>query len=111
MQLTRLDGEVNRFAFAPQGDYLRGDGVVHEPHSFSVVVEARRRSQSHRWTFDSFEGRTTIPAATAEAAGVRTEIAGPATIAETLTLTRPHRAECRTDARRYQPVSRARSAR
>jgi cobalt-zinc-cadmium efflux system membrane fusion protein len=86
VELHRLDGEVNRIAFAPQEDYLRGDTVVAEPHSFSVVVAATVGGASHEWKFDSFEGRTTIAAATAQAAGVRTEVAGPATIAEVLSL-------------------------
>jgi membrane fusion protein, heavy metal efflux system len=86
VELHRLDGEVNRIAFAPRGDYLRGDSVVHEPHSFSVVVTATAGGARHDWRFDSFEGRTTIAAATAQAAGVRTEVAGPATIAEVLSL-------------------------
>jgi cobalt-zinc-cadmium efflux system membrane fusion protein len=86
VELHRLDGEVNRIAFAPREDYLRGVSVVHEPHSFSVVVKATAGGASHEWKFDSFEGRTTIAAATAQAAGVRTEIAGPATIAEVLSL-------------------------
>jgi cobalt-zinc-cadmium efflux system membrane fusion protein len=86
VQLTRLDGEVNRFTFAPERDFLKGEGVVHEPHSFSVVVEAQRQGKVHRWTFDSFEGRTTIPAATAKDAGLEVETAGPAQIADTLTL-------------------------
>jgi cobalt-zinc-cadmium efflux system membrane fusion protein len=86
VELHRLDSEVNRIAFAPQEDYLRGDTVVAEPHSFSVVVAATVGGASHEWKFDSFEGRTTIAAATAQAAGVRTEAAGPATIAEVLSL-------------------------
>jgi len=87
VELTRLDGEVNRFAFAPQDDFLRGDGIVHEPHSFSVLVTANETGKEHRWTFESFEGRTNIASATATAAGIRTEAAGPATIADTLVLT------------------------
>lgn len=87
VELTRLDGEMNRFAFTPRADFLRGEGTVHEPHSFSVAVTAQEGGTSHRWTFDSFEGRTTIPAATAEAAGVRAETVGPATIRDTLLLT------------------------
>jgi cobalt-zinc-cadmium efflux system membrane fusion protein len=86
VELHRLDGEVNRIGFAPQEDYLRGDMVVHEPHSFSVVVTATDGSSRHEWKYDSFEGRTTIPAATAASAGVRTEVAGPATIADVLSL-------------------------
>jgi membrane fusion protein, heavy metal efflux system len=87
VQLTRLDGEINRFKFAQQGEFLRGDGVVTEPHSFSVVVEAVEGATTHRWTFDSFEGRTSIAAATAQAAGVQVEAAGPATIVDVLPLT------------------------
>jgi membrane fusion protein, heavy metal efflux system len=86
VELHRLDGEVNRIAFAPREDYLRGDSVVQEPHSFSVVVTATAGGMSHEWKFDSFEGRTTIAAATAQAAGVRTEVAGPATIPDVLSL-------------------------
>lgn len=87
VQLTRLDGETNRFTFAPQQDFLKADAVVHEPHSFSVVVEAQREGKAHRWSFDSFEGRTTIAAATAETAGIGVEVAGPAQLADTLALT------------------------
>jgi membrane fusion protein, heavy metal efflux system len=87
VELRRLDGEVNRFGFEPEGDYLRGDGVVTEPHSFSVVVTADEGGRPHRWAFDSFEGRTTIAAARARDAGVRVESAGPAVIKDSLTLT------------------------
>ncbi|MBK9252683.1 MAG: efflux RND transporter periplasmic adaptor subunit [Proteobacteria bacterium] len=87
VDLTRLDGEVNTFAFAPDGEFLRGNGVVHEPHSFSVKVQATRNGKTSRWHFDSFEGRVAIPAATAKEAGIEVEAAGPATIAEEIALT------------------------
>ena len=80
--LTRLDGEVNRFAFKPEGDYLRGQGVVTEPHSFDVAVTAAVGGKTSNWRYDSYEGRTTISAEAAKAGGVRTEIAGPAPIAQ-----------------------------
>ncbi len=86
VELRRLDGEVNRIAFTAKEGYLRGDAVVEEPHSFSVVVKAAKAGSQHEWKFDSFEGRTTIAAATASGAGVRTEAAGPASIAEVLSL-------------------------
>lgn len=86
IELSRLDGEVSRFNFAPQGDVLVGDGTVTEPHSFDVVVVAEHAGKSHRWTYDSYEGRTTIPASVAQAAGVRTEVAGPATIHDRVRL-------------------------
>jgi cobalt-zinc-cadmium efflux system membrane fusion protein len=80
--LTRLDGEVNRFAFTPAQDYLRGDGVVTEPHSFDVTVEASEGGRQYRWQYASYEGRTTIGAEAAETGGVRAETAGPAVIDE-----------------------------
>ena len=86
VEVTRLGNEVNTFQFRPEADFLRGDGVLKEPHSFSVKVLATYAGQTHSWAYDSFEGRTTIPAGIAEAAGVKTERAGPATLTETLTL-------------------------
>ena len=84
--LGRLDGEVNRFAFTPQQDFLRGDGVVTEPHSFDVMVTATYDGEQHRWKYDSYEGRTTITAEGAENAGIKVETAGPADIGETVEL-------------------------
>lgn len=84
--LKRLDGEVNRFAFKPEQDFLRGDGRVVEPHSFDVVVAAREGGQAHEWSYASYEGRTEISPEAAKAAGITIEQAGPATIAETVEL-------------------------
>lgn len=86
VELIRLGNQIDRFSFAPKGDYLLGSGTVEEPHSFSVVVTASESGNNHRWAFDSFEGRTRIAADIAADAGIRTEIAGPAAIADTLAL-------------------------
>lgn len=85
VHLTRLN-ESEEFAFAPQADYLRADRVVHEPHSFVVKVSAAHAGQAYEWTYESFEGRTTIAPDIAEAAGVKTEVASGATLVQTLTL-------------------------
>ncbi|MFD3262539.1 efflux RND transporter periplasmic adaptor subunit [Phenylobacterium ferrooxidans] len=82
VELTRLGGKVDRFAFAPVEDYLRGAGVVVEPHSFDVKIRAVEGGRTHQWAYASYEGRTSISAEAAKAGGVRTEIAGPATIGE-----------------------------
>jgi cobalt-zinc-cadmium efflux system membrane fusion protein len=86
VQLTRLDGERNLFRFKPEQDFLRGDGTVEEPHSFAVVVTAQHGDEKHSWNYDSFEGRVTIPAASAQAAGVQVSQAGPQTIRDVLRL-------------------------
>lgn len=86
MELTRLGGQVDKFAFTAVEDYLLGDGVVREPHSFDVKVWASRSGSSHQWTYASYEGRTTIVPAQAEAAGVKVEAAGSAEIEETIAM-------------------------
>ncbi len=86
VELTRLGGKVDRFAFAAVEDYLRGDGVVIEPHSFDVLVRAVVDGKSHEWRYASYEGRTIITADAAKAGGVETEIAGPADISELIAL-------------------------
>ncbi|SCW90864.1 membrane fusion protein, cobalt-zinc-cadmium efflux system [Sphingobium faniae] len=86
IELSRLGGKVDRFAFTPQEDYLRGGGVVIEPHSFDVKVRAVEGGRTHNWAYASYEGRTTISAQAAQAGGVRSERAGPATVAEMIDM-------------------------
>ncbi len=87
IELQRLDGGVDRFNFSPQGDYLRGSGEVVEPHSFDVTVSARFGGRQYQWSYANYEGRTQIPEAIADEAGIKTETAGPVTIHQTLGLT------------------------
>lgn len=86
VELKRLGGKLDRFAFTPQEDFLRGGGVVHEPHSFDVAVVASEAGRSHKWTYASYEGRTTIAADAARAGGVRSERAGPAVVSELIDI-------------------------
>ena len=86
VNLTRLGNLTESFDFSPGEDYLRGAGVVREPHSFEVEVKASVEGSEHRWKYDSFEGRTTISANAAQASGIEIETAGPARITETLNL-------------------------
>ena len=82
MTLTRLGGQVDRFAFQPQGKYLAGQGVVTEPHSFDVQVVAVADGKRHVWKYASPEGRTRITAEAAKAGGVETAVVGPATVGD-----------------------------
>ncbi len=86
VELSRLDGEKNLFRFAPQEDFLRGDGVVTEPHSFDVTVQAQFQGKTHRWAYESYEGRVSIAADSAKTAGIRTDTAGPRLIRDVLPL-------------------------
>jgi cobalt-zinc-cadmium efflux system membrane fusion protein len=87
IELKRLDGEVNRFDFTPQGDLLVGNGVVTEPHSFDVKINAAYDGKSHEWKFASYEGRTEISEQAAQESGVKTEKAKPGIISEYAKLT------------------------
>lgn len=86
VELHRLDGQVDTFAFKPVEDYLVGDGTVIEPHSFDVKVSATHEGAQHQWEYASYEGRTTIRAAVAQDAGIEVEAAGPAVIRDTVRL-------------------------
>ena len=86
VRLTRLGNRVDEHLFHPAGAFLRGTPMVDEPHSFRVSVTATRGGSTHRWEYDSFEGRTRIDAKMATAFGLRTAVAGPATIDEVVTV-------------------------
>jgi membrane fusion protein, heavy metal efflux system len=86
VDLERLGGKRDHFTFRPEADYLRGSGEVSEPHSFDVTVRAAREGKRFEWKFDSYEGRSTIDAQTAQAMGVATAEAGPASLKLQLSL-------------------------
>ncbi len=86
VELGRLGGKVDRFSFTPQEDFLRGSGVVAEPHSFDVRVAASEAGRNHKWAYQSYEGRTVIDAEAAKAGGVTTEAAGPATVSDLIDM-------------------------
>ncbi|MEK6805758.1 MAG: HlyD family efflux transporter periplasmic adaptor subunit [Pseudomonadota bacterium] len=84
--LERLGGVTDRIEFVPHNDFLRSTAEIYEPHSFVVKIEVAGSGGAHRWSYDSFEGRTTIPVQTAKEAGVIIETAGPRTIRDVLPL-------------------------
>lgn len=86
VQLTRLSGDVNHFAFKPEQDFLRGQGVVEEPHSFDVKVTATYQNKQHQWTYPSYEGRVVMAAKVAAASGLSTAIAGEGVLQERVKL-------------------------
>ena len=86
VKLTRLGGRVDEISFVPQGDILKGDSVVYEPHSFEVSIDAVYAGEKHRWKYENFEGRTRIAADVAESLGVETALAGVTVLKDTLTV-------------------------
>jgi cobalt-zinc-cadmium efflux system membrane fusion protein len=86
MALTRLGGRVDRIAFRPEQGYLRSTQSIDEPHSYAVTVDVVESDRRHTWKYESFEGRTMIPAEMARGAGIDTAVAGPGKIAEGVIL-------------------------
>lgn len=86
VQLTRLGGEVDTFEFKTEQDFLRGQGVVEEPHSFDVKVTATYQNKQHQWTYPSYEGRVTMTAQVAQASALTTAIAGEGLLQERIKL-------------------------
>ena len=84
--LTRLGGATTKFNFAPQDDFLRGQGEVEEPHSFDVSVTANYKNKKYQWKFPSYEGRLQLSAELAKESGITTEIAAAGNLKQTLKL-------------------------
>ena len=87
IMLERTGGKTDRIRFTPQGDYLRAQSSLYEPHSFVVNASAGHHGNTYSWRYENFEGRTEIPAPVATEMGIRTEAAGPVLLTETRTLT------------------------
>jgi cobalt-zinc-cadmium efflux system membrane fusion protein len=86
VELGRLGNKTDRFAFRSQGDFLRGDGIVLEPHSFDVTVTAGHSGSQSQWHYESYEGRTQIEPDVAQTMGIEVEQAGRGRIRETIEL-------------------------
>jgi len=82
IKLIRLGDKVDNISFKPQGDALRGDTIIYEPHSFVVNIKAVHNGKTHSWEYDNFEGRTKIEPNVAEALNIGTSVAESGTINE-----------------------------
>lgn len=79
IELHRID-RVDVFRYRKQDDYLIGDKIVEEPHSFDVKVKASYKGAVYEWEYSSHEGRTELSQEAVERAGILVEPAGPAKI-------------------------------
>ena len=70
IRLRRLGGREDVIKFEHEGEYLRGNRVVEEPHSFVVEVVAQRAGQTYQWAFEHVEGRVELPLEALASAGI-----------------------------------------
>ncbi len=78
--LSRLGRSAQLFSFKPAGDYLLGDQVVEEPHSFEVAIAAEWKNKVFHWGYNQTEARIEMNDATLTRTGIEIKTAGPAII-------------------------------
>ncbi len=86
VELHRLGGRVDRITFTPEADYLRGNAVVEEPHSFDVKVSAARQGRTHTWAYSQIEGKVQLGPEQVKSAGIVVSAVGPRTMQTVLEL-------------------------
>lgn len=84
-ELHRID-RVDTIHYSKQDDYLQGDIIVEEPHSFDVKLVATYQGKSFSWEYPSYEGRTTLSNAAIKSSGIELEKAKDALIKSSLKL-------------------------
>ena len=80
VELHRLGGRVDRITFTPEADYLRGNEVVEEPHSFDVKISATRGGRQHSWSYSQIEGKVQLGPDQVKSAGIVINTVGPRTM-------------------------------
>ena len=72
--------------FAPANNFLRGDAVVFEPHSFRIAVNAQHQGKQYRFTYDQIEYRIDMSEEQMKQSGIELATAGPARIKSSIEL-------------------------
>ena len=86
LTLDRLGRPPQAFSFVKENDYLKGDAVVEEPHSFKVSLTAQHGSQSYRFGYEQVEAQVSMTDEQIRQSNVEVLTAGPARIKSALNL-------------------------
>lgn len=86
LELHRLGGRVDVIRFQREAEYLRGDKIVEEPHSFEVKAVAEWKGRAFRWEYAQVEGRVELPPDTVRSLDIGVETAGPGRLKQILEL-------------------------
>lgn len=86
ISLSRLGAPIQLIKFAPEADYLLGDQIIEEPHSFDLAITAEHNGRTYRWGFSQVEARVEMTDDMLKTIGVEIQTAGPAIIKSTLKL-------------------------
>lgn len=86
IKLDRLGRKSKLYRFAKEDDYLKGDGVVEEPHSFNVSITAKHNNQTYQFSYDQVEARVQLSDKQLIHNNIEVLTAGPASIKSVLDL-------------------------
>ena len=86
IQLDRLGSHPQMFNFAKENDYLKGDGVVNEPHSFKATITAKHANKVYQFAYDQIEARVQMTDKQVTVNNIEVLTAGPASIKSVLNL-------------------------
>ncbi|MEQ1835825.1 MAG: efflux RND transporter periplasmic adaptor subunit [Candidatus Nitrotoga sp.] len=84
--LERLGHKPQKITFVKQNDYLKGNAIVEEPHSFKVTVDAQFGNKPYSFTYEQVETRVSMTDQQVELGGIEMLTSGPARIKSTLQL-------------------------
>lgn len=84
--LERLGQKPHKITFVKQNNYLKGNAIVEEPHSFKVTVDAQFGNKPYSFTYEQIETRVSMTDQQVELGGIEMLTSGPAHIKSTLQL-------------------------
>ncbi len=84
--VERLGAPPQTIGFTPEADYLKGNAIVEEPHSFKVTLRAQAAGNSHSFSYDQVEARISMSELQASQNGIDIHTSGPARIKSVLKL-------------------------
>ena len=84
--LERLGRKPQKITFTKENDYLKGNAVVEEPHSFKVAVDVQFGNKPYSFTYEQIEARVSMTDQQVEQGGIEMLTSGPARIKSTLQL-------------------------
>lgn len=84
--LKRLGRTDQTIRFSPEADYLKGDAIVAEPHSFDVAIRVRHASKTYAFAYQQLETRVSMSDRQLTNNGIEILTAGPARIKTALKL-------------------------
>ncbi len=84
--LERLGSKPQVINFTKENNYLKGDAVVEEPHSFKVKITAKHDNKSYQFAYEQVEARVHISDKQLTLNSIEVLTAGPASIKSVLNL-------------------------